>query len=209
MAVFDLADFDAHEQVVFAADADSGLRGILAIHDAGRGPALGGCRIWHYGDDAEAVRDALRLSRGMTYKAAVADLPLGGGKSVILADTPDLAAAKTPARLRALGRAVDRLGGRYVIAEDVGTSPEDMAIVAGETDHVVGLAPERGGRGDPSPVTARGVFEGLKAAVAWRLGDGDLAGRLVAVQGLGHVGWHLCDRLHRAGARLVVADLDD
>jgi len=206
MAVFDLDDFDGHEQVVFAADPESGLQAILAIHDTGRGPALGGCRMWRYRDDVEAVRDALRLSRGMTYKAAVADLALGGGKSVILA--PEGAIADRGALFRALGQAVDRLGGRYIVAEDVGTSPDDMADVAEETAHVVGLAPERGGRGDPSPITARGVFTGLKSAVAWRLGRDDLDGVTVAVQGLGHVGWHLCTCLKDAGARLIVADID-
>ncbi|MEQ8966035.1 MAG: Glu/Leu/Phe/Val dehydrogenase dimerization domain-containing protein [Azospirillaceae bacterium] len=207
MSVFAQPDFASHEQVVFAADAATGLKAILAIHDTRRGPALGGCRYWAYGDEDAAIRDALRLSHGMTYKAAVADLPLGGGKSVILAPPGGDPGAKPDGLMAAMGRAVDRLGGRYIIAEDVGTSPADMAEIARETGHVVGLAPEDGGRGDPSPVTARGIFAGLRAAVAYRTGKDDLTGLTVAVQGLGHVGRALCGLLHEAGAGLVVTDL--
>jgi leucine dehydrogenase len=194
-------DFDDHEQVVFASDRDSGLRAIIAIHDTTLGPALGGCRIWSYPTEADAIADALRLSRGMSYKAALAGLALGGGKSVILT-APDR--PKTPATMRAMGRAVDRLGGRYITAEDVGSSVADMDEVARHTRHVTGHSRDVG---DPSPFTARGVFLCLEAAVRHRLGR-DLAGVHVAVKGLGHVGFALASMLHAAGARLTVADID-
>jgi leucine dehydrogenase len=199
--VFDHPDFDAHEQVVFAHDPDSGLRAIIAIHDTTLGPALGGCRIWDYASDAEAVSDVLRLSRGMSYKAALAGLPLGGGKAVILT-APNR--PKTPAVMRAMGRAVDRLGGRYITAEDVGSSVADMDEVATTTTYVAGRDDDGG---DPSPYTARGVFLCLEAAVRHRLGR-DLDGVHVAVKGLGHVGFALAGFLHAAGARLTVADID-
>lgn len=201
MPVFEEKDFDGHEQVVFAHDPETGLRGIIAIHDTSRGPALGGCRMWDYADEREAIRDVLRLSRGMTYKNAMARLPFGGGKSVIIGDASKI---KTPALMTAMGRAVDRLGGRYVIAEDVGTTVEDMEAIGRATSHVAGVA--RGG-GDPSPLTAYGVFQGLRAAVEHRLGRRDLEGVRVAVQGLGHVGEHLCRHLAEAGARLFVTDI--
>lgn len=201
MTVFGNASFDHHEQVVFAADADSGLKAVIAIHDTRRGPALGGCRYWSYADDAAALTDALRLSRGMTSKAVMADLPYGGGKSVVIADA---ARPKSPELLRALGRAVDRLAGRYIVAEDVGTSPADMDILRTVTPHVAGLAE---GGGDPSPATAHGVWRGIHAAVTHALRRNSLDGLTVAVQGLGHVGLHLCRLLHGEGARLVVTDL--
>lgn len=199
--VFDAPAFDGHEQVVFAADRASGLRAIIAIHDTRRGPALGGCRYWQYAHERAALTDVLRLSRGMTFKAVMADLPYGGGKSVMLADPRN---PKSPLMLAALGRAVERLGGRYIIAEDVGTSPADMERIRTETGHVAGLAD---GGGDPSPVTAYGVFRGIHAAVRHALDGADLEGLTVAVQGLGHVGYNLCRYLHGAGARLVVTDL--
>lgn len=201
MSVFSADDFRDHEQVIFASDPASGLRAIVAIHDTRRGPALGGCRFWSYPSETDAIADALRLSRGMTYKSALARLPLGGGKCVVLGGAAEM---KTPELLRALGRAIERLGGRYVTAEDVGVTPEDLRIVAETTGHVAGL-PETSG--DPSPVTARGVFAGLKAAVRHRLGAKDLAGLTVAVQGLGAVGRSLADQLAEAGARLIVADI--
>lgn len=204
MPIFDCVDFDAHEQVVLASDAATGLRAIIAIHDTTLGPALGGCRMWPYPDEDAAVRDALRLSRGMTYKSALAGLPLGGGKSVILGDPRR---DKTPDLMRAMGQAVERLAGRYVVAEDVGMSVDDMAAVRDRTRHVVGLPPRLGGRGDPSPSTARGVLAGMRAALAHR-GVAGFDGVTVAVQGLGHVGWNVCQLLHQAGADLVVADLD-
>lgn len=199
--IFDHPDLDGHEQVVFATDPATGLRAIIAIHDTTLGPALGGCRAWAYATEAEAVADALRLSRGMSYKAALAGLPLGGGKAVMLT-APDR--PKTSAAMRGLGRAVDRLGGRYVTAEDVGTGVADMDAVARATRFVVGHA---GAAGDPSPHTARGVFLCLREAVRHRLGR-DLAGVHVAIKGLGSVGGGLARLLHAAGARLTVADLD-
>ncbi len=201
MSVFSAQDFRDHEQVVFAADPASGLQAILAIHDTRRGPALGGCRIWSYGDEEAAIADALRLSRGMTYKSALARLPLGGGKCVVLGDASQV---KTPDLLRALGRAIHRLGGRYVTAEDVGVKPEDLRVVQQETPYVAGL-PETSG--DPSPATARGVFVGLLAAIRHRLGAESPEGLTVAIQGLGAVGRSLADQLHAAGAKLVVADI--
>ncbi|SEA76280.1 Glu/Leu/Phe/Val dehydrogenase dimerization domain-containing protein [Rubrimonas cliftonensis] len=205
MHVFDSPDFDDHEQVIFASDAATGLRAVIAVHSTALGPALGGCRIHAYADEADAARDALRLSRGMTYKAALAGLALGGGKSVVLADP---ARDKTPAMMRAMGRAVERLSGRYIAAEDMGATVADMDAMADETAHVTGRSPERGGVGDPSPWTARGVFLCLEAAVRLRLGRG-LAGARVCVKGLGSVGWKLAEALHGAGAALTVADIRD
>lgn len=210
MSVFQHPEFDEHEQVVFARDAEAGLRAIIAIHNTDRGPALGGCRIYPYADEAAALWDVLRLARGMTYKSALAELPLGGGKAVVMADPRR---DKTPALLQALGRHIHRLGGRYITAEDSGTNVADLRRVAEVTPHVVGIREKRGldgGRrsGDPSPATAYGVFLGLQAAVAHRLGGDGLAGLRVAVQGLGHVGWRLAERLQAAGARLLVSDID-
>lgn len=205
MTVFSHPDFDGHERVLFAHDAETGLKAVIAIHSTRLGPAAGGCRMWPYETEEEAVADALRLSRGMTYKNAVAGLDLGGGKAVILADPRT---AKTPALMRAFGRAVNDLGGRYVTAEDVGIDVSDMEIVREVTPHVAGLASGPHASGDPSPVTARGVFEGMRKALLVATGSDDVAGRTVAVQGLGHVGRHLCALLHAAGARLVVSDID-
>ncbi len=196
--------FDGHEQVVFAHDAASGLTAIIAIHDTTLGPALGGCRMWRYDSEADALDDVLRLSRGMTYKNALAGLDLGGGKAVVLADPRR---DKTPALLAAFGDAVDRLGGRYVTAEDVGVSDTDMEIVARHTAHVRGIRAT--GLGDPSPFTAWGVFCAMHAAVRHRLARNSLDGLTVAVQGLGHVGARLAALVHADGARLVVSDIDD
>jgi leucine dehydrogenase len=204
MSVFAARDFAGHEQVVFAHDPATGLKAIIAIHNTARGPALGGCRMWSYASEDDAVTDALRLSRGMTYKAAVADLALGGGKSVIIGDSRQ---HKTPALMQAMGRAVERLAGRYIIAEDVGTNTADMTEIRKHTRNVVGLATESGGSGDPSPATAWGCFLGLKQAVKHHLKTDDLRGVRVAVQGLGNVGQHLCHLLHEAGAKLIVADI--
>ena len=200
MQLFTHPDFDDHEQVVFARDAAAGLRAIIAIHDTTLGPALGGCRIWKYAGEDEALTDVLRLSRGMTYKAALAGLPLGGGKSVVLADART---EKTPAMMRALGRAVERLGGRYIVAEDVGATVADMDEIATGTGHVSGTSATAG---DPSPWTARGVFLAMQAAARHRWGAG-VEGRTVSVTGLGHVGANLCRQLAVAGARLVVSDI--
>ena len=196
-----LAESD-HEQLVYCQEPSSGYRGLIAIHNTTLGPALGGTRYWHYKSESDAVIDALRLSRGMTYKAAVAGLSLGGGKSVVMADhgTQDREAI-----FRAHGRFIESLKGRYITAEDVGTSPADMDHIHLETEHVVGL---QGRSGDPSPVTAYGVYRGIKAAAKVRFGSDSLAGKTVAVQGCGHVGYYLCGYLHEEGARLVVTDID-
>lgn len=203
MAVFDHPAFDAHEHVVFHNDAASGLKAIIAIHNTARGPSVGGCRMWPYASEAEGLADALRLSRGMSYKSALANLPFGGGKSVIFGDP---STDKSEALWRAMGRFVESLGGRYVIAEDVGTSPADMEIVRRETAHVAGIA--EGGSGDPSPATARGVFVGIRAAVLAQLGNDSLKDVKIAVQGLGHVGYELCRLLAAEGAVLYVADIN-
>lgn len=202
MSVLSAPDFADHEQVVFCRDRAAGLAAIIAVHDTRLGPAIGGCRMWPYADEAAALADVLRLSRGMTHKAALAGLPVGGGKAVILGDPRR---DKTPALLRAMGRAVDRMGGRYRIAEDVGTGVADIEAMRQATRHVAGVAD---GCGDPSPYTARGVRAGIRAAVAHRLGRRGLAGVRVAIQGLGHVGWRLAERLAADGAILTVADLD-
>ena len=191
-----------HEQLVLAHDKSSGYRGIIAIHDTTLGPALGGTRFWHYASDEEAIIDALRLARGMTYKNAVAGLNLGGGKSVIIGDN------RTTNRemiFRAHGRFVDSLGGRYVTAEDVGTGTLDMDFVHMETNYVAGL---QNASGDPSPVTARGVFRAMQATAKYRWGSDDLHGKTVAIQGCGNVGFNLARELHAVGAKLIVADID-
>lgn len=203
MDVFASPAFDGHEQVVFFYDRPSGLKAIVAIHDTTLGPAVGGCRMWPYASEADAVTDVLRLAKGMTYKAAMAGLPYGGGKTVIIGDPRT---DKTRELFRALGRAIESLGGRYYTGEDVGTSPADMDWAGEETAYVLGRA--TGGSGDPSPVTARGVWLGVRAAVKHRLGRDDLAGLRVAVQGLGHVGYNLARLLAQDGANLIVADLD-
>src|SRR3954471_15871358 len=202
MQLFETIASMGHEQVVLCHDDATGYRGVIAIHSTVLGPALGGTRFWNYASDDEAVVDALRLARGMTYKNAVAGLNLGGGKSVIIGDN------KTTQRellFRAHGRFVESLGGRYITAEDVGTSTADMDYVHMETDYVSGLA---GRSGDPSPVTAHGVFRAIQASARERWGDDDISNRLVSVQGCGHVGYFLCKELHEAGAKLVVTDID-
>ena len=206
MAVFDHTEFDDHESLHYFNDVPTGLRAIIAVHSTALGPAAGGCRRWSYANDFDALTDALRLSRGMTYKNAVAELPFGGGKAVILSSG---AAPKSPELLTAFGRAVDSLGGSYITAEDVGMSVEDMRNVQQQTRFVSGL-PQSGDSagGDPSPWTALGVYLGIEAAVKVRLGKDSLDGLTVAVQGVGHVGIHLCEYLHDAGARLLVADVN-
>ena len=203
--LFDAPDFDAHEAVHFVHDAATGLRAIIAVHSTHRGPAAGGCRWWHYADDAAALTDALRLSRGMSYKNAMAGLPMGGGKGVVFKDGP-----KTEALLEAFGAAIETLGGRYVTAEDVGMTDADMTVIARRTRHVSGL-PVAGGAagGNPGPSTAQGVFVGMRAAVRHALGRDDFTGVHVAIQGLGSVGGGVAERLKAAGAELTVADVDD
>ena len=199
--IFNELNFDNHEQVVFVCEPKSGLKGIIAIHNTNLGPAMGGCRMWNYASEAMAINDVLRLSRGMTYKNALAGLPLGGGKSVIIGNPKT---DKTPALFEALGEALERLRGRYITAEDVGTSPQDMAHVAIQTGYVAGL----GAGGDPSPYTALGCFVGAQAAVKHHLKRDTMEGLTVAVQGLGNVGYDYARRLHVAGAKLIVADID-
>lgn len=207
--MFDHSEFDNHEAVHWVCDQASGLKAIIAVHNTHRGPSLGGCRMWPYASSAAALTDVLRLSRGMTYKSAMANIGLGGGKSVIIGDPR---ADKSDALLDAMGRAVDRLGGLYIAAEDSGTSVADLRRMGQQTKHVGGVI-ERAGpngaphSGDPSPATALGVFHGLRAAVRHALGRDDLAGIRVAVQGLGNVGYRLAAHLHAAGAELVVADI--
>lgn len=206
MTVFDAHDFDGHEQVTFYYDTQSGLKAIIAIHNTNLGPALGGCRFWPYASEAEALKDVLRLSRGMTYKAALANLALGGGKAVIIGDP---ITEKTPEKLHAFGRFVERLNGLYITAEDVGTSIQDMSTISEETRYVVGREAKEGGSGDPSILTAFGVFTAIRACVYYKMGKSDLSGVRVAVEGLGHVGIDLVKRLSEVGASLVVTDINE
>ena len=201
MAVYRDVAAPGYERVLRCEDPRSGLHAAIAVHDTTLGPALGGCRMWRYAGAAEAIADALRLARGMTFKAAAAGLPLGGGKAVVMGDPRR---DKTPGLFRAFGRMVERLGGAYVTGEDVGVTVADMEQARRETRHVAGLA---AGSGDPSPVTAAGVLHGI-TAVRRRLGAAGPEGLTVAVQGLGHVGYALCGMLRGAGAGLVVADVD-
>lgn len=195
----------SHEDLYRVENIETGLRGFIALHSTRLGPAAGGLRMRVYDSDAAAIDDVLNLSRGMSYKNAAAGLPLGGGKAVIMGDpTRD----KTPGLLRAMGREINALRGRYWTAEDMGMAPEDMAEIARETRFVAGLDHGQHASGDPSPITAKGVFNAMRAGAAEVYGSDDLRGRHVAVQGLGHVGWHLCRLLHEAGARLSVADMD-
>jgi leucine dehydrogenase len=205
-SVFDRMIRRDHEQVVFCNDEASGLRAIIAVHDTSLGPALGGCRMWPFASEDEALEDALRLSRGMTYKAAVAGLNLGGGKAVIIGDPKK---DKSEALFRAFGRFVHGLGGRYITAEDVATSVQDMEWVRAETPYVVGISRALGGSGDPSPMTALGVYTGMKACTGWLENTWDLSGLTVAVQGLGHTGYWLASYLHKDGVKLIVTDIDE
>lgn len=203
--MFDNPAFAGHESVHFFHDTDTGLRAVIAIHSTQRGPAGGGCRMWNYASSREMITDALRLSQGMSFKNAMADLPLGGGKAVIWGDSRK---DKTPEMFRALGRAIDSLGGRYWTAEDVGVSPSDMKEVATQTRFVAGLDDGAAASGDPSPVTARGVYLGMREAARRVFGTDDMNGRTVAVQGVGHVGGRVCRMLAEAGANLIIADVD-
>ena len=205
MTLFDSTAFEGHEGVHSFYDERTGLKAIVAVHSTARGPAAGGCRMWPYPTAEAALEDALRLSRAMSYKNAMADLDLGGGKAVILGDARSM---KAPALFEAFGRAVDSLGGRYWTAEDVGVTPADLAHAHRFTSYVAGLEGRPAASGDPSPVTAEGVFRGLRLAVRRALGA-DLAGVRVAIQGVGHVGGHLADRLHAAGAKLIIADVNE
>ena len=205
-AVWDLPDFDAHEGVHFFSDVASGLRAVIAIHSTHLGPAAGGTRLWHYADANDAVTDALRLSRGMSFKNAMAGLPVGGGKGVILADK---ARTKTPEMLAAFGCAIESLGGRYVTAEDVGMGEADLVAIGKETRHVSGLPVGEGhAGGDPGPSTAMGVFLGVKAAIRHALRKESAQGVHVAIQGVGTVGGGLARLLAAEGAKLTLADVD-
>lgn len=203
VTVFDHPEFKGHEQVVFGHDVASGLKTIIAVHDTRLGPAVGGCRMWAYASSAAALTDALRLSRGMTYKNSLAGLDFGGGKAVIIADPRK---DKSEALMKAFGRQVNHLGGRYCTAEDVGITAADMEIVATQTRFALGTA--KTGLGDPSPYTALGVFEGIRAAARYKLQRDDLTGLTVSVQGLGNVGSGVAKLLHAAGAKLIVSDIN-
>ncbi|MGX5220077.1 Glu/Leu/Phe/Val dehydrogenase dimerization domain-containing protein [Pseudomonas segetis] len=209
MSVFSHVEFDHHQQIVFGHDKASGLQAIIAIHNRNLGPALGGCRMWPYVDDQAALRDVLRLSRGMTYKSALANLPLGGGKAVIIGDPHT---GKSTALFQAMGDFVESLGGRYITAADSGTGVAEMQIMAERTRHVAGAGVREtldGGQrsGDPSPATAYGVFVGIQVAVKHRLGRDDLKGLRVAIQGVGQVGFNLARHLRDAGAQVWACDI--
>jgi leucine dehydrogenase len=206
-SLWDYPDFDEHELVHFVTDRKSGLRAVIAVHSTHLGPGAGGTRLWHYADEELAITDALRLSRGMSYKNAMAGLPLGGGKAVVLAN--DAARTKTPDMLAAFGRAVHNLSGRYVTAEDVGMSVADMVAISGETPYVAGLPVADGAvGGDPGPHTSYGVYLGVKAAVKRALGKNSLAGLHIALQGAGSVAGGVARRAAAEGARISVADVD-
>ncbi|WCK55940.1 Glu/Leu/Phe/Val dehydrogenase [Aneurinibacillus sp. Ricciae_BoGa-3] len=205
MKIFDyLREYD-YEQLVFCQDENSGLKAIIAIHDTTLGPALGGTRMWTYETEDDAIVDALRLARGMTYKAAGAGLNLGGGKAVIIGDPKR---DKSEALFRAFGRFIQGLSGRYITAEDVGTTVADMDLIHMETEYVTGVSPAFGSSGNPSPVTAYGVYRGMKAAAKEAFGTDDLAGKTIAVQGVGNVAYNLCRHLHEEGASLIVTDIN-
>ena len=194
-----------HEQVTFCYDEATGLKAIIAIHNTVLGPSLGGLRMWNYANETEALNDVLRLSRGMTYKASITGLNLGGGKAVIIGDAKKI---KSEALIRRFGKFVESLSGKYITAEDVGIGTRDMEYISQETRHVSGLPESMGGGGDPSPVTAYGVYMGMKAAAKHKWGSDSLNGKTVAVQGTGHVGFYLLQYLHKEGAKLVIADIN-
>ena len=204
--VFESISDSNHEQVVFCNDPETGLKAIIAIHNTVLGPALGGTRMWSYKSEAEAVNDVLRLSRGMTYKAAISGLNLGGGKAVIIGDSKK---DKSEALFRKFGRFVNNLNGKYITAEDVGTSTKDMEHVSMETKHVTGLPESMGGGGDPSPVTAYGVYMGMKAAAQFAWGNDNLSGKKVVVQGVGHVGENLVKNLRKENAIVYITDINE
>lgn len=197
MKLFETVKEMGHEQVLFCHDKDLDFKAIIALHDTSLGPAMGATRLWSYASEQDALRDVLRLSRGMTYKAACANIPVGGGKAVIIAN-PD---NKTDEMLRAYGRFVNSLKGRFITGQDVNITPQDVSTIRQETNYVVGVEEKSGG---PAPITAMGVFLGVKAAVEFRLNKTDVAGIKVAVQGLGNVGKNLCKHLHENGAKLLL-----
>lgn len=205
MEIFKYLEQYDYEQVVFCQDKQSGLKAIIAIHDTTLGPALGGTRMWTYASEEAAIEDALRLAKGMTYKNAAAGLNLGGGKTVIIGDPRK---DKNEAMFRAFGRYIQGLNGRYITAEDVGTTVADMDLIHEETDFVTGISPAFGSSGNPSPVTAFGVYRGMKAAAKEAFGTDSLEGKVVAVQGVGNVAYTLCQYLHEEGAQLIVTDIN-
>ncbi|WP_415898931.1 Glu/Leu/Phe/Val family dehydrogenase [Neptuniibacter sp. QD48_11] len=210
MTIFNHPEFDQHQQIVFCNDSETGLKAIIAIHNTHRGPALGGCRMWNYANDEEALTDVLRLSKGMTYKSALANLALGGGKSVIIGDPRK---HKNEELLAAMGRFLEQTGHQYIAAEDSGTSVPDLKIMGQYTANVAGVTEHPGidghpSNGDPSPATAYGTFIGLKAAVKHRLNITDLKGLKVAIQGVGNVGYRLAEYLHKEGVELFVSDIN-
>jgi leucine dehydrogenase len=194
-----------HENLLFFHDKETGLRGAIGIHDTTLGPSLGGCRIWHYQNETDAVWDVLRLSRGMTFKSAISGINLGGGKAVIISDNKE---QRTEKYWRKFGEFVEMLCGKYITAEDVGTSTREISYIMQKTKHVAGKPLEAGGTGDPSPFTAHGVFLGLKASAKEAFGSDDLAGKKIAVQGIGHVGKHLVGHLTKAGAKVTITDIN-
>lgn len=202
--VFGQMSFDNHEQIVFCHDKDTGLKAIIGVHNTVLGPALGGTRMWKYANEWEALNDVLRLSRGMTYKSAVTGLNLGGGKAVIIGDSK---VDKTPEMMTRFGQFVNSLSGKYITAEDVGTTTQDMDLIREVTPYVTGVSESKGGSGNPSPVTAYGVYMGMKAAAQYRLGSDKLEGRTILVQGIGHVGETLVKHLTNDGARVLIADI--
>ncbi len=204
--VFGQLSFDNHEQIVFCNDEDTGLKAIIGIHNTALGPALGGTRMWQYKNEWDALNDVLRLSRGMTYKAAITGLNLGGGKAVIIGDAKT---QKNDALMRRFGQFVDSLSGRYITAEDVGMETRDMDIVREVTPHVTGVSEAIGGAGNPSPVTAYGVYMGMKAAAEFKFGTNKLAGKKVLVQGVGHVGETLVKYITDEGAQVVLNDINE
>ena len=206
MEIFKYMEKYDYEQLVICQDKESGLKAIIAIHDTTLGPALGGCRMWTYGSEEEAIEDALRLARGMTYKNAAAGLNLGGGKTVIIGDPFK---DKNEEMFRALGRFIQGLNGRYITAEDVGTTVSDMDLIHEETNYVTGISPAFGSSGNPSPVTAYGVYLGIKASALQAFGSEDLKGKKIAVQGLGNVAYTLCEYLYKDGAQLIVTDINE
>lgn len=205
MEIFKYMETYDYEQLVFCQDKESGLKAIICIHDTTLGPALGGTRMWTYESEEAAIEDALRLAKGMTYKNAAAGLNLGGGKTVIIGDPRK---DKNEAMFRAFGRYIQGLNGRYITAEDVGTTVADMDLIHEETDFVTGISPAFGSSGNPSPVTAYGVFRGMKAAAMEAFGSDSLEGKVVAVQGVGNVAYTLCRYLHEEGAQLIVTDIN-
>ncbi|MED4204330.1 branched-chain amino acid dehydrogenase [Neobacillus mesonae] len=205
MEIFKYLEKYDYEQVVFCQDKQSGLKAIIAIHDTTLGPALGGTRMWTYASEEAAIEDALRLAKGMTYKNAAAGLNLGGGKTVIIGDPRK---DKNEEMFRAFGRYIQGLNGRYITAEDVGTTVADMDLIHEETDYVTGISPAFGSSGNPSPVTAYGVYRGMKAAAKEAFGTDSLEGKTIAIQGVGNVAYTLCRYLHEEGAQLIVTDIN-